>query len=210
MDEALDWRADFEQFVSNRVAEIPRLIWSAIQARVNKLATELDISTTLRILLSTDGSVTGILEALTGHPIRVSTRVQRECTPAEFPAKTVHLQLKISRTQPVNFREVWLVDQETRQKLAFCISLTPLNRLEAAFREDLMRADVPIGKLMWRYKIESRREIFEIGSIRDDARGFLTRAFKVATHARIPFRYYNIIRDDAILMRILEYFHPLL
>ena len=43
--------------------------------------------------------------------------------------------------------------------LIHAVSDTPLSRLSPAIRDDLMRADIPIGRILLEHQIESRREI---------------------------------------------------
>ena len=42
-------------------------------------------------------------------------------------------------------------------------SLAPIRQMPEGMEEDLMRADIPIGRIMQAHNIESRREIVEIG-----------------------------------------------
>lgn len=72
-------------------------------------------------------------------------------------------------------------------------SLTPFSRMLAGVEDDLMRADIPIGKILQKWKIESRRVIDSI----------------VLDSSAVPaelVRRYRIIHDDATLMWIEERF----
>jgi beta-ribofuranosylaminobenzene 5'-phosphate synthase len=108
-----------------------------------------------KILLGTDGSVTQLLEAITGHLVTVKTLVQ-EIVPAD--AQTAG-RVNVSVGEPVNNRVVELRDSITGEVLIYAISETPVERLSPAFKNDLMMADIPIGKIIKQHHIESRREI---------------------------------------------------
>jgi len=139
-----------------------------------------------KILAVTNGSVTQILEIITSGPVRINT-VSQEVKEAGGIAKS----LGVSEADEVNFREVEITDQEGNI-LVNAKSWTPLKRLEPGFKEDLMKADVPIGKLLIKHRIEARRELVdawvEEGKVK---------------------RVYNIIRNGEVLMRIEERFSEL-
>lgn len=106
-----------------------------------------------RILLTTDGSITAIIEAYTQKSVEVETVEQKVVLANAEIARA----LKISEGEEVNYRVVYLkVGSEIYAK---AISYTPLKRLEDSFKEDLMRADIPIGKILKKHNIEARREI---------------------------------------------------
>ncbi|MEM4712460.1 MAG: chorismate pyruvate-lyase family protein, partial [Archaeoglobaceae archaeon] len=92
-----------------------------------------------RILLTTDGSVTAIIEAVTQSQVTVETVVQ-EVVKAN---KEVAERLEIHEGEEVNYRVVYLKSQGLIYAKA--ISFTPIKRLANSFKEDLMRADIPIG-----------------------------------------------------------------
>ena len=123
----------------------------AIEARVGRL------SPVQKILLGTDGSVTQLLEAITGETVNVRTRLQ-EIVPAD--AATAG-NLGIRAGDPVNHRIVELAAGKSGEVLIYAISDSPVGRLPADFKDDLMKADIPIGKIIQQHHIEARREILE-------------------------------------------------
>lgn len=146
------------------------------------LEKEKKLSSLERVLAVTDGSVTHMLEAHFG-PVRIRT-LSQEVKEAGVLAN----ELNVAKTDSVNFREVEIVDQFGRV-LVRARSWTPLKRLEPEFKDDLMKADVPIGKLLVKHHIEARRELL-------DAR---------VERGRIV-RTYDIIRNGEVLMRVEERF----
>lgn len=108
-----------------------------------------------KVLLGTDGSVTRILELATGAPVDVRT-TRQEVIPAD---RVCAERLCCKEGEPVNHRVVDLVNSRTGEVLIHAVSDTPLSRLSPAFRDDLMRADIPIGRILQKHQVESRREI---------------------------------------------------
>lgn len=162
---------------------------------------EISLSRIQKILLTTDGSITGVFEALTGEEISVSTEEQRIVPADENIAKA----LKIDQGDEVNFRVVNLKD--SRSVLAHATSYTPLKRIEEGFKDKIMKADVPIGKIMSELKIEARREITSCSVIHADER--LASLFKVPENSALLKRNYNIIHKNEVLLNITEIFGAL-
>jgi len=152
------------------------------------------LSNTQKILLSTDGSVTRILDVLRGT---VTIRTIKQ----EFIPSTPEIadKLRIPSGEMVNHRVVVIGNNEP---LIHAVSYIPLSRLDDGFREDLIRADIPIGRILKKHSIESRREI-EILDIESPSRE-LREIFK--TDSPMLTRTYNIIHQDEVLIRIKETF----
>ncbi|MFH1773784.1 MAG: chorismate pyruvate-lyase family protein [Methanobacteriota archaeon] len=159
---------------------------------------EIALSPIQKILLTTDGSITRILKALRGEEIKVETKKQ-EVIKAD--RKIVRL-LKINEGDKVNYRAVNLKD--SNGVLIHAISYAPLRRLKKEFREDIMRRDVPIGRILAKLKIEARREIRNFGSMKADKK--LSRLFGIPINALLLKRNYNIIHRNKILLNITEVF----
>jgi len=159
---------------------------------------EIALSPIQKILLTTDGSITRILKALRGEEIKVETEKQ-EVIKAD--SKIARL-LKINEGDEVNYRAVNLKD--SNGVLIHAISYAPLRRLKKEFREDIMRRDVPIGRILAKLKIEARREIRNFGSMKADKK--LSRLFGIPINALLLKRNYNIIHRNKILLNITEVF----
>jgi chorismate-pyruvate lyase len=154
-----------------------------------------------RILLTTDGSITKIIEAYTENKVEIVTEKQEivEATPE------VAKILDIMEKEDVNFRVVNLVSGN--RVYAHAVSYTPLKRLESKFREDLMKADMPIGNIMVKYKIEARREInWAKVCQKKELSETLHSISDIAENEIILVRNYNIIHRGKILINITEYF----
>ena len=140
-----------------------------------------------KILLGTDGSVTNILEILFEEVCKVETINQKI----------------VNNT---NYREVILKVNET--PLVYAISKTPFKNIEEEnlreeIKKDLLSADIPIGKIIRKHNLETRREIKYIGIAELDDR---LKSLLKTKHNKLPKRTYNIIYKNKILMEITEIF----
>ncbi|WP_456472433.1 chorismate--pyruvate lyase family protein [Methanocaldococcus sp.] len=139
-----------------------------------------------KILLGTDGSVTNILEIL----------FEDECMVKTLSQKIV---------DNVNYREVILLVKS--KPLVYAKSIVPLNNIEKELREeikkDLLLADIPIGKILKRHNLETRREIKEISIIKLDDK---VKDILKVSYNKLPMRKYNIILKGKPIMEIMEIF----
>jgi beta-ribofuranosylaminobenzene 5'-phosphate synthase len=158
------------------------------------------LSAVQKILLGTDGSVTQLLESITGSPITITTRVQEIVQADAATAES----LNIRPGEPVNHRIVELKDAGTGDVLIYAVSDTPLSRLPPSFRDDLMKADIPIGKIIRRHRIEARREILNarVAPAGEEA----GRTFAICRDEPLLCRQYRIIHNNEPLIFIEEQF----
>ena len=103
--------------------------------------------------MTTDGSITAIIEAITQREVKVQTVEQKIVRADEKTSKL----LNVGVGEDINYRVVYLkVDGDVYAK---AVSYTPIKRLDDNFKEDLLRADITIGRIMRKHGIEARREI---------------------------------------------------
>ncbi|MFA4935318.1 MAG: chorismate pyruvate-lyase family protein [Candidatus Methanoperedens sp.] len=149
-----------------------------------------DIPACLRICAGTDGSVTQLLEVLTGETVEVKTLKQGVIKAAPDIAKL----LDIEAGDEVNSRLVTLNVGKTVYALAK--SLAPLKRMPQPVRDDLMKADIPIGRILREHKLETRRDILKMEIVQRDFFGDIP----------VISREYRIIYGNKALMWINECF----
>ena len=160
---------------------------------------KITLSKAQRLLLMTDGSVTTLLEVMTGKPIVVTTLLQQVVrADAERAAA-----LDIEEGDSINYRVVVLKNEGDDRPLTYAESYAPIARLKKEFRHDLMKADIPIGRIMTQRKIESRREIRCIETTSSEE---LSDLFGVPHDAPMLSRTYDILSHDMVLIRITETF----
>lgn len=165
--------------------------------KINDLETETGktFSNTQKILLTTDGSITAILDVLYGK-ITLDTLDQHFEDADRNHAELVN----VSEGEEINFREV--IMHKDGDPLIYAISHIPLSRCSKDVCADLIRADIPIGRILKNYHIESRREINNI--FIEKPNDTLKKLFK--TDEDMLARDYVIINNDEILMWIKEVF----
>lgn len=149
-----------------------------------------DIPVCLRVCAGTDGSVTLLLELLTGKTVKVVTLEQSIIKAAPDTAKL----LEIEAGDEVNSRLVTLNADDTVYVLAK--SLAPLKRMPPAVMSDIMRADIPIGRILREHKLETRRDILKVETTRSEFFGDIP----------VLSREYSIIYKNRVLMWINERF----
>ncbi len=154
-----------------------------------------EFSNTQKILLTTDGSITAILDVLFGK-ITLTTLDQHFEDADPYHASLVD----VNEGEEINFREVIMHKDEL--PLIYAISHIPLNRCSNDICTDLIRADIPIGRILKNYNIESRREIRKIYIEKTNEK--LEKIFK--TKDDLLAREYVIINNNEILMWIKEMF----
>ena len=158
------------------------------------------LSPVQKMLIGTDGSVTNLLEVVTSGPVEIETLEQRVISADESVAE----QLAVDPGEPVNYRVVLLKKAGSREALIYAVSHTPLSRLEAGIREDLTRADIPIGVILKKHNIESRRDITSTAFLPAGQEHCL--AFGVFPREIMLARSYRIIRQGRPLISIRETF----
>jgi beta-ribofuranosylaminobenzene 5'-phosphate synthase len=151
-----------------------------------------------RVLLGHDGSMTNLLELISCCEVVLRT-IKQSVVPC--PQEAVDL-LAVDVGEPANERDITIVRSSDGSPLLYARSYTPLSRLKPAFKADLMRADIPIGKIMQKHKIEARREIMDVGYLSSDRHleDILARS------GPYLWRTYNIITQRKPLITVKEYF----
>ena len=89
-----------------------------------------------------------------------------------------------------------------KQPLIYAISYFPVKRLSEEFKSDLQKKDIPLGRILRKYSIESRREVKNINIESPTER--LEEIYK--TNEEFLARDYNIIKSNEIFIWIKELF----
>jgi chorismate-pyruvate lyase len=173
------------------VNKMDQKIFEGIKDIENQLG---NLSSTQKILLATDGSVTTILDVLKGQ-VNIRTLVQ-EFRKADGEAASL---LDVAEGDTINYRVVVI---EGKEPLIYAISMIPVEKLNNNFKEDLIRADIPIGRILKKHNIESRREIKSVSLQEADSE--MVDIFK--TNSPMLRRTYNIIHKDQVLIWLMETF----
>lgn len=149
-----------------------------------------------RLLLTSDGTVTFILEAFTGEPVQAE-KLQQTMAQQSACQLEVDDELLLSR-------QVILRGTVSGRALLHGDSLIALQRLDPAVQDGLLSTSTPIGRLLAASRIETFREIVSVGS---HAAGPVYGAhFDVDPTATILTRTYRIIARERPIMVITERF----
>lgn len=151
-----------------------------------------------RILLTTDGTVTHILEACAGEPVRVVKLAHSEVIALlDEPA------LEMSRPERVIKRTIVLQGVSTGQNYLYADSVMLADRLDPGLVEALVATDEPVGRLMVDSRLETFREILLCDT---EAAGSTGAHFGVDPAALLLVRTYQVIIAGRPAMRITEKF----
>ena len=154
-----------------------------------------NFSNTQKVLLSIEGSITAILDVLYGT-VSIFTLDQHF---ENVDAEKAEL-LEINEGDEINYREV-LIHGRGRPMI-YALSYIPLSSYSEEAREDIVGGSLPVGKILKKHKIESRREINAIYV--EKPTPTLTELFK--TTEDFISRDYVIISNGKIIMWTKESF----
>jgi chorismate-pyruvate lyase len=154
----------------------------------------------LRLLVTSDGTVTDMLQAVCRERINVR-KLAQEIQPAVRGLDWLDLppgELLMSR-------RVLLQGDQTGTTYIYADSCIAIDRLDVRFQQGLLRSDTPIGRL-WR---DNRLEVFkEIIGVSIQAAGHLARHFGTGRDANVLVRTCRVFVAGRPAMLIAEYFSP--
>lgn len=156
------------------------------------------LSTLHRILLTTDGTLTEILEAYFLERLQL-IKLSEEFVRQEGPLR----QLDLRGGESVIVRRILLQGEQSRRTYIYAESLIVLDRLDAPIRHKLLHTQTPIGRI-W---IESRLETFKefIRAQREPAED-LGEYFRIDEDEPLISRTYRVIAKGLPVMMITEKF----
>ena len=151
-----------------------------------------------RILLTTDGTLTEILEAYLLEPIQI-VKLSEEIilTTQDIPP------LDLKSGSEVIERKVLLQGKISRKNFIYAESLLVHERLKPKFRDELLKSKIPMGRLWLEHRIETFKEI--IDSSQQLAEN-LSSYFKIQTEDRMLSRTYRVFSNHQPIMMITEKF----
>lgn len=150
-----------------------------------------DVPTCLRICAGTDGSVTFLLEIMTKHPAAVVTEYQHIIPADEHMAE----MFGVNAGADINERVVTLTADDV--PYVFARSLSAVEKMPEGVRSDMMKADIPIGKILRVHGIETRRDFESIELLEDEP---------LFGSGKVLSRSYRIVHHSGVLMWINEKF----
>lgn len=157
------------------------------------------LSVLQRILLTTDGTVTHILEAYSGEAIEV-VKLSQALDEASYAECA---ELGLTEHEKVLRRSILLRGRQSGVPLLHADSLIVVDRLELGVRSGLVMTSKPIGRLLRENRTETFREI--LTSWQDEA-GPLAAEFGVDESAQMLCRTYHVVAAKQLMMVITERF----
>ena len=151
-----------------------------------------------RILLGTDGTVTHMLEAYADEPIR-AVKLEQTRGPAGDYAELLHT----TPSTEVVRRRVMLRTLETERDLLHAEAVVVIPRIGDSFVKALETTDTPIGALLTEARVETFREILDVGRVPAGPLGAL---FGVAPADELLYRTYRILSEEEPFLLVTERF----
>lgn len=151
-----------------------------------------------RILLTTDGTVTEILEAQFWEPIDlIKLHQETRQTDRAIPF------LDITQNTDVMIRKILLQGQNSKKNYIYAESILVPAHLDATLREGLQTTSKPLGRLMIEAKTETFREIL---TCKKETAHELAEYFHLSENAQLISRTYRIYANHYPVMLITEKF----
>jgi chorismate-pyruvate lyase len=157
-----------------------------------------DLSTFQRILLTTDGTVTDILEAYLFEQIRVVKLSEHLVSLAhEIPS------MDLKEGTEVIVRKILLQGKISRKNVIYAESIIVPEKLEEKFRKALLETKVPIGKIWFEQRVETFKEILDS---KKEFAGDLADYFNIDPSDEMLSRTYRVVTNRKSVMMITEKF----
>jgi len=156
------------------------------------------LSTFQRILLTTDGTVTHMLEAYLFEQIHV----------AKLSEKLVSLtqdipSMELKKGTEIIARKILLRGSISRKNFIYAESIIVPERLDEKFRNELLKTKSPIGKIWLEQRVETFKEILDSGK---EPANDLSNYFDIEPEENMLFRTYNVLHNRKSIMMITEKF----
>jgi chorismate-pyruvate lyase len=151
-----------------------------------------------RILLTTDGNVSRILENYAGEAI-VAVKLDQIASPAGDACHALELEPHDERLT----RRVLLRGGQSGRSLLYAETLVATGRLHPVVRAGLLSTSEPIGRLLTAARLETFRDILSSGVTRDAA---VAARFGIAESEDLFVRTYRIVSGGHPIMLITEMF----
>ncbi|NJK49723.1 DUF98 domain-containing protein [Candidatus Gracilibacteria bacterium] len=156
------------------------------------------LSTFQRILLTTDGTVTDILEAYLFEQIRVVKLSEQLVSLAhEIPS------MDLKEGTEVIVRKILLQGKISRKNVVYAESIVVPEKLEEKFRKALLETKVPIGKIWFEQRVETFKEILDS---KKELAGDLADYFNIDPSDEMLSRTYRVVTNRKSVMMITEKF----
>lgn len=181
------------------IAPRPPLLRHDLEESLERRAINpLSLSAFQRILLTTDGTVTEILEAFAGESIRV-IKLHQDVTNLERAIAS----LELPWGEPILRRSILLQGHMSLVNFIYADSIIALDRLTEGVRDGLLTSKKGIGMLILEHHIETFKEILDCGI---EPAAELSEYFQIEPEASLIYRTYRMLSGGRPIMVITEKF----
>lgn len=157
------------------------------------------LSTFQRILLTTDGTVTHILEAYLYEQIQVVKISEQLITlTQDIPAMNL-----VAGTEVIA-RKIFLRGRISRRNFIYAESILVPDRLDEKFRHELLHTKTPIGKIWFENRVETFKEIINSG--KESMNNYAEYFSETEAATNFLFRTYCVYSNGTPTMMITEKF----
>jgi chorismate-pyruvate lyase len=156
------------------------------------------LSTFQRILLTTNGTVTDILEAYLFEQIQLIKLSEKVVDMEDAIPK-----IEVKKGDKVIEREVLLRGKISRRNFIYANSVVFLENLDERFKNELLNTKTPIGKLWFEQKVQTFKEIMDSGK---EPAQELSNYFYIEPEDNLLFRTYCVYSQGKPTMIITEKF----
>lgn len=151
-----------------------------------------------RILLTTNGTVTDILEAYLFEQIQLIKLSEKSVdTERNFPT------IQIEKGDPTIERSILLRGKISRRNFIYAHTVVFVNNLDEQFKQELLNTNTPIGKLWLEQRVENFKEITDSGK---EPAQELANYFCIEPDENLLFRTYVVYSQAKPTMIITEKF----
>lgn len=157
-----------------------------------------DLTPFQRILLTTDGTVTEILEAYLWEQMKVVKLFQDNLF-----LKDGIPSLEVGKGTQILLRKILLCGRLSQRNYIYAESIILPDRLNERMREGLLQSNKPIGLLILEERLETFREILDCG--KEQAQD-LSDYFGIKKDEFLIFRTYRIFANGLPIMLVTEKF----
>ncbi len=156
------------------------------------------LSTLQRIVLTTDGTLTEILEAYLFEKIRI-VKLSEGIVSLNRDISS----LEVEQGSEVIERKVLLQGKISRKNFIYAESILVTERLEEKFKNELLHSKTPLGRLWLEHKLETFKEIIDTAEETADK---LLDYFPLKPEDRVFSRTYRVFSQRQPIMTITEKF----
>lgn len=156
------------------------------------------LSTFQRILLTTDGTLTDILEAYLFEQIQM-VKLSEALIAAPKDIKALELE---EGSQVID-RRILLRGKISRKNFVYAESFLVPDRLAPQFKQELLTSKTPLGRLWLEYKLETFKEIIDTAK---EPASDLSTHFRISPEDQLFSRTYRVFSKGVPIMTITEKF----